>query len=450
MDKWTIIIVVVILLLVYLTWNWMSNMNYKQTHQPLLISSPVPGNKPLQIGSNKQRIPEAQDGYSLMYWMSIDNPSYSQGQMPQYVLFRGDGKGYRMQPGIFLDPNTNNLIISIQQENDTVIFKQQDLPTDAINSSLFDIHNVSLAQIKQMCLNTPSCIGFEAIYKPNGNDMTTMVAGGRLLTANSTNNYTVQDNNPIRQKVVSGMYKNYSQCVDDSLTWAQANKNRLPGDDDGLNNSRRFLCGLYFNNQTYNSNDTTDDRKEQYKNVGLDNLIGQGYRLTAFNKHQTSSNNPVLLRQNNLDQPQMITIENVPVKQWFHVGLTAKDNTVEVYINGLLTKTTVLPSRIAQNNGHIFIGSEGGFPGQLTQLRVFNHAVSGKQIRSIYLTGPIPSVVANPDQLVSKYLGRFAPLEEGLETVAEDIFNPINNVLYGNSLSQGEEEASGEELPMCN
>jgi len=448
MDKWTIIIVVVILLLVYLTWNWMSNMNYKQTHQPLLISSPVPGNKPLQIGSNKQRIPEAQDGYTMMFWMSIDNPTYNDSGKLQNILFKGDRRGYRMQPGFFLEPNTNNIEITVQEESETPIFKQQDIPTDMINSSLFNIHNISLAQIKQMCLNTSSCIGFEAIYKPTNNDMTTIVLGGRLLNANSTNNYMVQDNNPIRQKVVSGMYKNYSQCVDDSLTWAQANKNKLPGDDEYLNNTRKYLCGLYFNNQNYNSNDTTDDRKDQYKNVGLDNLIKQGYVLKAFNKKEVNSNNPELLKQKNLGSPNMITIQNVPVKQWFHIALTAKDNTVEVYLNGLLSKTVVLPSRIAHNNGHIFIGSEGGFPGQLTQLRVFNHAISAKQIRSIYLTGPIPSVVVNPEQLVSKYFGRFAPLEESLETGAEDIFNPINNVLYGNSLSKGE-EATGEELPMC-
>lgn len=448
MDKWTTIIVVVIILLVYLIWNWMSNMNYQQTHQPILISSPVPGNKPLQIGSRKQRIPEAQDGYTLMFWMSIDNPGYQSNGTPQYVLFRGDSKAYRMQPGIFLDPSTNNLLISIQEENEPNIFKEQEIPTDMVNSNLFDIHNVSLFDLKQKCLSDPSCIGFEAIFKPTNNDKTTIVAGGRILTANSSNNYTVQDNNPIRQKVISGMYKNYSQCVDDSLTWAQAKKTTLAGDDEYLNKTRNFLCGLYFTNQIYNSNDTSDSRKEQYKNVGLNNLISKGYTLKTFNKKSVNTNNPVLLRQNNLDSPNMITITNVPVRQWFHVSISAKDNTVEIYINGLLTKTHVLSSRIAENNGNIYLGSNGGFPGQITQLRVFNHAIFGKKAREIYLTGPIPSVVANPEQLVNKYFGRFQPLEEGLETVAEDVFNPINSVLYGKGFANGE-EASGEELPMC-
>jgi hypothetical protein len=448
MDKWTIIIVIVILLLVYLTWNWMSNMNYKQTHQPILITSPIPGNKPLQIGSNKQRIPEAQDGYSMMFWMSIDNPTYQQSGQPRYVLFKGDGKGYRMQPGIFLDPNTNNLLVSIQEENNSVIFKEQSIPTDMINSSQLTINNVSLYDLKQMCLDNPACIGFEAVYKPNGTDKTSIVAGGRLLTSSSTTTMNVDDKNPIRQKVVSGMYKNYSQCVDDSLTWAQANKNKIPGDDEYLNQTRNYLCGLYFNNQVYNSNDVSDSRKEQYKNVGLDNLVRQGYKISAFNKQSTTSNNPVLLGEKNLDSPNMITIENVPLKQWFHFSIVAKDNTVEFYLNGLLVKTVVLASRLAHNNGHIYIGSNGGFNGQLTQLRVFNHAVNAKKVRSIYLTGPIPSVVANPEQLVNKYFGKLAPIEEDLETVAEDIFNPINSVLYGKGFSKGE-EATGEELPKC-
>jgi hypothetical protein len=448
MDKWTIIIVVVILLLVYLTWNWMSNMNYKQTHQPLLISSPIPGNKPIKIGSDKQRIPEAQDGFSLMFWMSVDKPTYQPNSQLQYVLFRGDSRGYRMQPGIFLDPATNNLQITIQEEGETPIFKEQDIPSDMINSELLTIRNISLYELKQMCINHSDCIGFEAVYKPSNNDKTTMVAGARLLTSNSQSSLTVKDNNPIRQKVVSGMYKNYSQCIDDSLTWAQANKNKLPGDDEYLNNTRNFLCGLYFNNQTYNSNDTSDQRKEQYKNVGLDNLQRQGFVIRAFNKKEVNSNNPNLLRQNNVGAPNMITLENIPMRQWFHVSIIAKDNTVEVFLNGLLTKTVVLQSRIAQNNGHIYIGSEGGFNGQLTQLRVFSNAVTGRHVRNIYLTGPIPNVVSNPEQLVNKYFGKFSPIQESLETAAEDIFNPIESALYGKGFSKGE-EATGEELPMC-
>jgi hypothetical protein len=61
---------------------------------------------------------------------------------------------------------------------------------------------------------------------------------------------------------------------------------------------------------------------------------------------------------------------------------------LDVYINGSLAKRHVLTSVPKQNYGGIYIASNGGFSGSLSDLRYYSDALSPGEIISLSNKGP--------------------------------------------------------------
>jgi len=81
-------------------------------------------------------------------------------------------------------------------------------------------------------------------------------------------------------------------------------------------------------------------------------------------------------------------IENIPLNRWFHLVITVKDDTVEVYIDGLLVKSCVYENLPLISKGHLWITNKGGFDGRLTQFKVIPYHLTHSEIRTIYMRGP--------------------------------------------------------------
>jgi hypothetical protein len=83
-----------------------------------------------------------------------------------------------------------------------------------------------------------------------------------------------------------------------------------------------------------------------------------------------------------------IKIPNFPMNKWVHVLIRNTNNALDVYINGALAKRHILSSVPKQNNGNVYVSSNGGFSGNLSDLRYFNYALSPGKIISITNGGP--------------------------------------------------------------
>lgn len=64
------------------------------------------------------------------------------------------------------------------------------------------------------------------------------------------------------------------------------------------------------------------------------------------------------------------TVENVPIQSWFAVSLTVFQRNVDIYINGKLVKSCVLPGVPKPALGNATIGGSKGFSGSLCGLTV--------------------------------------------------------------------------------
>lgn len=87
-----------------------------------------------------------------------------------------------------------------------------------------------------------------------------------------------------------------------------------------------------------------------------------------------------------------ISITNMPINKWFNVVIRLTSNTLDVYINGRLTKREELTSVPNQNYDDVFICSGGGFNGYVSDLKYFNRSIGTTHINALVSNGPNTSI----------------------------------------------------------
>ena len=94
------------------------------------------------------------------------------------------------------------------------------------------------------------------------------------------------------------------------------------------------------------------------------------------------------INRNLLGPDSKCDIENVPLNRWFHLAITVKDDSSEVYIDGKLVKTCVYENLPIISKGDLWITNKGGFDGRLTEFKIFPYYLTHDDIRTIYNRGP--------------------------------------------------------------
>jgi len=86
---------------------------------------------------------------------------------------------------------------------------------------------------------------------------------------------------------------------------------------------------------------------------------------------------------------KMITIPNIPLSNWVQIVITCQDKTFNIYLNGILIKSVLLLGVVNQNYGDVYIGSNNGFTGYISNLWYWNKTLSALEIQKLYSSGPI-------------------------------------------------------------
>ena len=89
------------------------------------------------------------------------------------------------------------------------------------------------------------------------------------------------------------------------------------------------------------------------------------------------------------DEKNSITITDVPLKKWVNIIIRAQHKTIDVFINGVLSRRKIYSNVIKQNYGDIFVGArKNPLDGYISSLRYFNYALGNNQIQDIMNMGP--------------------------------------------------------------
>lgn len=81
------------------------------------------------------------------------------------------------------------------------------------------------------------------------------------------------------------------------------------------------------------------------------------------------------------------TVENVPLQAWFSVSATVFQRNIDIYINGRLVKSCVLPGIPKIAAGDMVIGANGGFSGSVCNVHYYPRMLTPGDAMTFYSAG---------------------------------------------------------------
>lgn len=83
-----------------------------------------------------------------------------------------------------------------------------------------------------------------------------------------------------------------------------------------------------------------------------------------------------------------IVIPDIPLNKWVNVIIRCENTTLDVYINGTITRSITLMGVPKQNYGDVYVAMNGGFPGNISNLWYYNYALGTAAIQNLIFRGP--------------------------------------------------------------
>jgi hypothetical protein len=81
------------------------------------------------------------------------------------------------------------------------------------------------------------------------------------------------------------------------------------------------------------------------------------------------------------------SVENVPLQSWFSVSVTCFQRNMDIYINGRLVKSCVLPGVPKPAVGDIVLNDNGGFSGSICNLHWYNSMLDPQEAKTFHAKG---------------------------------------------------------------
>jgi hypothetical protein len=115
-----------------------------------------------------------------------------------------------------------------------------------------------------------------------------------------------------------------------------------------------------------------------------------------------------------VSQTHNCNVKNVPIQSWVNALISVNGRTLDVYIDGKLVRTCVMPgvAKVAYNSP-VSITPGGGFSGYTSSTQYWSKATNPQEAWNIYRNGYGGSILGN---LFNKYKVKVSFLEDNKET----------------------------------
>jgi hypothetical protein len=124
------------------------------------------------------------------------------------------------------------------------------------------------------------------------------------------------------------------------------------------------------------------------------------YSKSSDDSTQYTAVNPASLMSENEDDKSAwlqtsyaCDIDNIPLQRWVQVSVIMWNRTLDVYINGKLVRSCILPGIPVHEQDElqtIYVGSNKTFNGYISRLKYYNRAITAKDVMNLYEKGPLP------------------------------------------------------------
>ena len=82
------------------------------------------------------------------------------------------------------------------------------------------------------------------------------------------------------------------------------------------------------------------------------------------------------------------TVANVPIQKWVNLVVSVYGRTMDIYIDGKLVRTCLLPGVASiNNNADVYVTPSGGFSGWTSRLQYFPSSLNPQEVWNIYSKG---------------------------------------------------------------
>jgi hypothetical protein len=337
-----VFILIVVLLYFAGTYLW----SFYKDNQTKIISKPLlnsvnNGQSQYDIGSSDMPNSSYSNEYSLSFWVYVDDYSYRQGQ-PKFLLRRGSTKTI-VNPEIYLHPSQNTLQVNIS------MIPESTSPEPTVPS--------------------------------------TTTTQATTTTAAETTTTTASAGSTFKDIKVSEGFTDGTTCDCDQV--------KTPED---------ILAKLSENNpKVPNVYDPNFFELVSGNEVpGAKHSEGQTIALEGFQDTTTTTTAPCdcgPTRDNGDTSDRAAFEKNVgkcmvtdfPLQKWVHVVVSQYNQVVDIYIDGKLKSSCVLPRFPDIVQDDLILSPNDGFSGQMSKVEYINSALTADRVYDLYTQGPTPS-----------------------------------------------------------
>ncbi len=101
----------------------------------------------------------------------------------------------------------------------------------------------------------------------------------------------------------------------------------------------------------------------------------------------------------------MVLIEDIPIEHWICLIIRLDQHRLDVFFNGVLSKSIILGEVPKQNYEDVNIALNGGFQGYISELQYFAYALGANKIQEILNDGPnLKNLDKNLNNKIANYL----------------------------------------------
>jgi hypothetical protein len=123
---------------------------------------------------------------------------------------------------------------------------------------------------------------------------------------------------------------------------------------------------------------------------------GLNYPNNAPGLYIDPKTNSLVIMMNTFDVINEDTvIPDIPLNKWVNVIIRCQNKTLDIYINGTIIRSVELNGVPKQNYGDVYVGLNGGFDGNISNLWYYNYALGTAAIQQIASKGPNTKMVGS-------------------------------------------------------
>jgi len=330
-----VVLGVVLLIILYVIFNYAYDY-YKTYRKPktvtnYLLKSAISGTSQYDISSSDMPSGAYSNEYALSFWMYVDDYTYRQNQR-KFIMRRGSIRT-KANPEIYLHPNQNKLQVnvSLMTNNNPVATSSSTATTIPVTTSAEVAKFSDIPALGSRSATTCDCEQtkdsqdiLDAISTNNPNIPASYDGQFFSMVSGNEVDMPVQQQNLVAQNVVSEVVK----------------------ENFGVNDSATCAC------PEAGVKESDADRK-------------------AFE-----------------DSCGKCVVPDFPLQKWVHVVVCQYNQVLDIYIDGKLKSSCVLPGfpDVVQEN--LVLCPDEGFSGMISKVSYSNTIYTAKEVNDLYREGP--------------------------------------------------------------